>query len=54
MDSSYMRQFLYDSNTPAAAAAALRAAYPSGFGSYLEQRSEGTVNREPTSHSFCA
>ena len=43
-----MRQLLYDSNTPASVAAALQAAYPSGFGSHLEQRPEGTVNHEPS------
>jgi hypothetical protein len=40
-----MRQFLYDSNAPAAVAIALRATYPSGFASHLERRSGSTVGR---------
>ena len=46
-----MRQFLYDCNAPVAAASALRATYPSGFGSYLERRPEGTVNRKSSSYT---
>jgi hypothetical protein len=47
MDSSYIRRLLYECNAPASVAVALRATNPSGFGTYLERRPEGDVNREP-------
>ena len=47
MDSSYIHRVLYECNAPASVAVALRGTNPSGFGTYLERRPEGDVNREP-------